>query len=158
MSSIISINHKTLTELSNNAKISKRKRLNYNFHYVDSDPIQRLLNALEPDTYIAPHKHENPDKREVFILLKGKMRVLIFNDCGKITESFNLNHHENLIVEIPSKTWHTIISLQEGSVYYEVKDGPYDAVNDKNFAPWAPAEGNHASGEYLNELKRLTNS
>ena len=41
---------------------SPRLRLNHNFHDDLADPINRMLNALEPGTYLQPHKHENPDK------------------------------------------------------------------------------------------------
>lgn len=58
---------KFLQKLSKEANVSPRKRKNYNFHETPEDSIQRMLNALHPDTYIRPHKHENPDKREVFV-------------------------------------------------------------------------------------------
>jgi len=58
-----------LNEVIQKAKNSPRGRMNYNFHDDLVDPINRMLNAFEPGTYIQPHKHENPDKREVFILL-----------------------------------------------------------------------------------------
>ncbi len=86
------------------------------------------------------------------------MKIVLFNDNGEITKSIHLQKNGVLLAEIPPKTWHTVISLQKGTVYYEVKDGPYDVTNDKKFAPWAPAEDDNSALEYLNELKRLTNS
>ena len=59
---MIIIDSKTLEDLSQKAKESKRKRINLNFHIGDSDLLQRFLNAMEPSTYVRPHKHENPDK------------------------------------------------------------------------------------------------
>jgi hypothetical protein len=44
-------------------------------------------------------------------------------------------------VEIPARVWHSIIVLESNSVLFEVKDGPYEALTDKNFAQWAPPEG-----------------
>lgn len=158
MMDAIIVDQTTLNKLSFEAKKIKRKRLNRNFHTSNYDMIQRMLNAIEPETYVAPHKHESPDKREVFIVLKGKMKIVLFNDNGEITKSIHLQKNGVLLVEIPPKTWHTVISLQAGTVYYEVKDGPYDVTNDKIFAPWAPAEDDITSVEYLKELKRLTNS
>jgi cupin fold WbuC family metalloprotein len=43
--------------------------MNYNFHESLDDPINRLINAMEPETYLRPHRHKNPDKNEVFLLL-----------------------------------------------------------------------------------------
>ena len=109
-----------------------------------------MLNAIEPDTYITPHKHEAPDKREVFILLEGEMALLIFDNNGNIIDSIYLNKNNIQLVEIPPRTWHSLVSLKEGTVYYEIKDGPYNVLNDKNFAPWAPSEDNSESINYLN--------
>lgn len=131
-----------LNELCIEAKNLPRKRKNYNYHDDLSDTLQRLLNAMQPDTYVQPHKHESPDKREVFILLTGKALVVTFNNNGEIEEHFILSRElGNFGVEIPEKEWHTVIVLEEDTVVYEVKDGPYSPVDDKNFAEWAPKEG-----------------
>lgn len=131
-----------LNELCIEAKNLPRKRKNYNYHDDLSDTLQRLLNAMQPDTYVQPHKHESPDKREVFILLTGKALVVTFNNNGEIEEHFILSRElGNFGVEIPEKKWHTVIVLEEDTVVYEVKDGPYSPVDDKNFAEWAPKEG-----------------
>ncbi len=147
------INDKLLSELSAEAQKRERKRVNYNFHPTYDDPINRMLNAFEPGTYVQPHKHENPDKREVFLLLKGKLAMVFFDDAGEITEHVILSHSEgNYAVEIPPKVWHTVVSLEKGTVVYEIKDGPYVQAIDKNFAAWAPKEGESACSEYLDKL------
>ncbi len=147
------IDDQLLSELSAEAQKRERKRVNYNFHSTYNDPINRMLNAFEPGTYVQPHKHENPDKREVFLLLKGKLAMVFFNDAGEITEHVILSHFEgNYAVEIPPKVWHTVVSLEKGTVVYEIKDGPYVQAIDKNFASWAPKEGETACSEYLEKL------
>jgi cupin fold WbuC family metalloprotein len=147
------VSPKLLDEISQKAVSSPRKRINLNFHDDLADPINRMLNAFEPGTYVQPHKHENPDKREVFIVLRGNLVVVFFDDFGNLTECILLNRERgNLVVEIPVGAWHTIISLEPGSVVYEVKDGPYLPMNDKNFASWAPKEGDQGCGEYLKAL------
>jgi len=75
-----------LNKIIEGAKQSVRKRKNFNYHTSFDDPVNRLLNAIEPGSYVQPHKHENPDKREVFLLLKGKLAVIFFNNEGKITD------------------------------------------------------------------------
>jgi len=148
------VSSRVLDELSQKAANSPRKRLNYNFHDDLSDPINRMLNALEPGTYLQPHKHENPDKREVFIVLRGSLVVVFFDDSGNTTEFVLLDPVKgNHVVEIPVGAWHTLIALESGSVVYEIKDGPYQPLLDKNFARWAPKEGDPDCQDYL---KRLT--
>lgn len=149
---LVKITKSLLTELSETAKNLPRKRKNHNFHKESSDILQRMLNALEPETYVQPHKHENPDKREVFLILKGKAVVVSFNDNGEITDWILLNKHTNFAVEIPEKIWHTIISLERGTVVYEVKDGPYEPTDDKNFASWAPSEKDSDCANYNKKL------
>ncbi|MBR2497306.1 MAG: WbuC family cupin fold metalloprotein, partial [Parabacteroides sp.] len=70
------INQFLLDQITNQAKQSPRLRMNYNFHEQLEEPINRLLNALEPGTYLRPHRHLNPDKDEIFLLLRG--RVILF--------------------------------------------------------------------------------
>jgi len=140
------------------AKESARKRMNYNFHVDFSDPINRMLNAMEPGTYVQPHKYENPDKREVFLVLEGTAAVVCFDATGEITEYTLLNRNKKVYgVEIPPKTWHTVISLESGTILYEIKDGPYSPLDDKNFALWAPREGEARCDDYLTGLIKKLN-
>ena len=142
-----------LSELSQKAANSPRQRLNHNFHDDLADPINRMLNAFEPGTYIQPHKHENPDKREVFIVLRGSLVVVIFDDSGNPVDFILLDPAKgNYAVEIPPGVWHNVVSLESGTVVYEIKDGPYQQISDKNFASWAPKEGDFDCDQYLKKL------
>ena len=151
---MIKIDDLLLSTLSEKAKKSTRKRINHNFHKEYSDLLQRMLNAIEPNSYIRPHKHENPDKREIFIILKGKMVVVEFDDNGDIIDHTVLDASKGVFgVEISVKSYHTIFSLEEGSIAYEIKDGPYIVSEDKNFASWAPAEDDINASGFLQNLK-----
>jgi len=147
------IGDKLIAEVSSQANESSRKRQNYNFHETLDAIVQRMLNALEPGTYVQPHKHENPDKVEAFIILKGKVLVVEFDDAGNITTCCILSAANKVFgAEISPGTWHTIASLEPGSIVYEVKQGPYSPINDKNFAPWAPKEDDPTCKQYLKKL------
>ena len=154
---MIKIDNQLIETISALAQNAERKRKNYNFHKISSDPFQRLINAIEPFSYIQPHKHENPDKREVFFVLRGRMAVIEFDDNGEILDYIILDSKTgNIAVEIPERTWHSIISLEKGSVSYECKDGPYNPEDDKNFAEWAPKEGDSNCIAYIeNILEKL---
>ena len=147
-----------ISSTSEKAKTNPRLRQNFNFHKEDAATLQRMLNALELGTYIQPHKHENPDKVEAFFVLRGRILVVEFDDEGHITESIILDSKKgNYGAEIAPRTWHTIICLEAGSVAYEVKDGPYNAAVDKNFAPWAPTEGDENCAAYIAEVLEKLN-
>lgn len=152
---MIKIDEAFISETSAKAQSSARRRMNYNFHQEDAATLQRMLNAMEPDTYIQPHKHEDPDKVEAFFVLRGRILLIEFDEEGHITDHIILDPKcGNYGGEIPPKTWHTLISLESGSVAYEVKDGPYDPSVDKNFASWAPAEGDKDCTAYNQKLLR----
>ncbi|NCA86526.1 MAG: cupin fold metalloprotein, WbuC family [Clostridia bacterium] len=153
---MIKITDEFIDSISQQAKLSSRRRMNYNFHPTHEDPLHRLLNAMEPGTYVQPHKHENPDKFEIFLALRGRFVVFTFDDVGMITDHIVLDAREgNYGVEIPERTYHTLVSLEPASVAYEVKAGPYSILTSKNFAPWAPAEGDPGVSVYLENLLAL---
>lgn len=118
------INQILLDELSQKASESERLRMNHNLHDSLENPVQRLLNALEPGTIIPIHRHLHTD--EVYILLTGSIRVMLYNDEKEIIDTFLLNPIEgNHGIQIPAGQWHGIEVLEHGSVIFEVKQGPY---------------------------------
>jgi cupin fold WbuC family metalloprotein len=135
------IDSKLLDELTAKAATSPRKRAHYNLHPVLEDPVQRLCVAIEPGTYIRPHRHAEPSTWEVFILLRGSAVFLVFDDAGKVQERVAIKAGGPVqAIEIPVDTWHSIASLETGTVFLEVKQGPYSAPKGVNSAAWAPAE------------------
>jgi cupin fold WbuC family metalloprotein len=150
---MIAIDRKLTSGVTEEAKKSPRLRKNRNFHSDYADPVNRMLNAFEPGTYVCPHKHESPDKYEVFILLDGKALALQFDDTGAIAEHVILDRGAGVYgVEFAPREWHSIVALVPGTVLYEIKPGPYAPLSDKNFAPWAPAEGSPEAADYLRSL------
>ncbi|MBU1011838.1 MAG: WbuC family cupin fold metalloprotein [Bacteroidetes bacterium] len=152
---MIHITNQITNPLIQEATKSDRKRKNFNFHQHFSDRIHRMIHATNPETYVQPHKHENPDKMESFIILKGRVLIIEFSEKGEIIDHLILDPIiGNYGAEIPAKTWHTLLTLEPDSLVYEIKDGPWDASDDKNFATWAPSEGEAGCAEYNNSLLR----
>lgn len=133
------------------AKLSPRLRMNHNFHTELSDPVQRLLNALEPETYIRPHKHFT--REESFVILRGTALAVTFNNDGTIKNSSLLNREKGVFgVEFEENTFHMLISLESGTVVYEIKEGPFIPHSVEGQADWAPEEGNPASDDFLKKV------
>jgi cupin fold WbuC family metalloprotein len=132
-----------LAELAQQAAASPRRRANFNLHPELADPVQRFLNAMEPGTYVRPHRHVTPEpKWELFVALQGAVAVLCFDDAGTVAERVEIDAAGPIrAIEVSPGTWHSLVVLQPCSVLFEFKPGPYAAVSDKDFAPWAPAEG-----------------
>ena len=130
-----------VTGLIEQAKASPRLRANYNVHEALEDPVQRLFIAIEPGSYVRPHRHPEPEKWEFFMVLRGRLALLIFDDDGKVLRREELAPgSEAFGGELPPNTWHSVVALESGSVFIEFKQGPYAPFSDKNFAAWAPSE------------------
>lgn len=151
------INDTLLDETTGKAKQSPRLRMNYNFHESLDAPLNRLLNAMEPDTYIRPHRHLNPAKEEIFLILRGKAVLFLFNDAGDVTEQVYLDPVQGIYgAELEAGIWHSLVVLESGTVLYEVKEGPFVPLSPGNMAPWSPeAEDTVKVKEYLDHLKSL---
>lgn len=144
------IQEKILSQLIDEAKTSPRLRKNLNLHTELNEPIQRMCNAFEPDTYVRPHRHPQAGIWELFVVLKGQADVVLFDQTGTVTERVSIcEHGPNYVVEIPPQTWHTVISKQTGTVLFEVKQGPYQPLTEQDFAAWAPQENSEQATELL---------
>ena len=125
------ISTQLLDSLSTQALASPRLRMNYNFHEAAESPSQRLLNALEPGTVLPVHRHRHT--QETYVLLRGRLRVLAFDDGGELLEEWELDPLKGAYgVNIPKGTWHTIEVLEPGTVIFECKDGPYAPLGEED--------------------------
>ena len=125
-----------LSALSTEAKQSPRNRMNHNIHTDLTDPIQRLAIAMEPDTYIRPHRHMQT--WELLTSLRGRFIVLTFDDAGIVIDRAVLGEDVS-VIETPIAGCHAVLSLDTGAVIFEVKQGPYMPFKEEDFAPWSPA-------------------
>ena len=145
-----------LRRLSEQARVSPRLRKNHNIHRCDESRCHRLLNAIEPASYVRPHRHLDPEKDEAFILMGGKLGVVTFSDDGAVAETVLLSHESgNLAADIPSGIYHTAVSLEPDTVFFEAKAGPYLPLSDAEKAVWAPVDDEPAVTAYLERLRGL---
>jgi len=139
------------------ARRSPRKRVIYRLHEHE-EPVQRMVNALIPGTYVAPHKHENPDKVELFSILQGKIACIQFNHIGEVEAVLELDEEGPIkIVDIAPRTYHTILALQPSAVL-EIIQGPYEEATHKHIAPWAPPENSPKANDYLIYLTSIVDN
>jgi cupin fold WbuC family metalloprotein len=111
----------------------------------------RFLNVLIRGTYIAPHRHKDPAKAESFLVIEGELAFFTFEDSGEIA-SVHVLGRDAIGVDVQPGVWHTAAVLTPHAVCFEVKPGPYSAANDKDFAAWAPREGDPGVAAYLGKL------
>ena len=124
------LNDKLLDKVTEEASASRRLRMNYNLHDSLDSKAQRLINVLLPRTILPIHRHQHT--AETYILLRGKMVVVFFNEMGGQTERYLLDQTiGNYGVQIPKGQWHSV-EIIEPSAIFEVKDGPYNPLTPED--------------------------
>jgi len=150
------IDQALLAEVSAEAQQAPRRRRNRNFHPADDYPGHRLLNAIEPDSYVMPHRHLDPAKDESIVCLRGRLGIVVFGPSGEVDRNIHLTPAgENVGVDIPHGVYHSVLALESGTVFFEAKAGPYVPLAGDEKAPWAPVEGDAGVADYLAQLRRL---
>jgi len=128
------IDDKLLNTISKEARQSERLRMNHNLHTSPDSSSQRLLNALEPGTKLAIHRHRQT--AETYIVLRGSLRVMFYDDQSQITSEFILSPAEKKFgLDIPAGQWHSLEVLESGTVIFECKDGPYTPLAPQDIMP-----------------------
>lgn len=141
------------SELLVKAENSERRRAHFNVHENYDEPVQRLYAGMMPDSYVRPHRHTDPSKWEFFMVVQGSITLLLFDETATVTDRIALTAGGDCFsVQIPPGTWHATC-CNEPVVFFEVKQGPYRVEEDKNFADWAPDEGEPEVSAFLSTLK-----
>lgn len=131
---------------------SPRGRMLFPIHRHQDDLVQRMLNFLQPGTYIQPHQHPRDWATETILVLQGCLGFVIYSEEGDFVSSHRLGAGQ--MIDIEARVWHGVLALDPDTVILEIKRGPYDNT-DKVFAEWAPAEGVEGSEEFYREMLAL---
>lgn len=119
-----------LDKLTEEAKASTRLRMNFDLRNSADDKSQRMLNAIEPGSVIPIHRHQKTS--ETVVCLRGRLVEEYYDDLERIcTEAIELSPNGPVVaLNIPAGQWHTVRALESGTVILEVKDGPYEPIQD----------------------------
>lgn len=126
------------------ARQTPRLRLNHNFH-AEADAVQRFLNALQPGTYVRPHRHRRSEPGagfECFLVLQGEVGLLVLDERGQVLQQERLSAAGPVRgLDLAEDQFHTLVALQPDTVIFELKQGPYVPASDKDFLAGFPLEG-----------------
>jgi len=129
------------TELLAAAAQQPRRRTFLNLHQDFAEPVQRVVIAIQPGSYVPPHRHIESQQWELFVMLAGCVDFLQFDDSGRVTARWPLQAGSSFSgLELAPGQWHTIVAPAQGAVFLEVKQGPFDPAQPRHFAPFAPTE------------------
>ena len=126
------IDKDVLDNLTAQAKVSPRLRMNMDLRNSPSDGSQRMLNAIEPGSPLPIHRHRNSS--ETVICLRGRLVEEFYDDLERMcTDAIELSPNgPNVAINIPIGQWHTIRALESGTIILECKDGPYEPLGEED--------------------------
>jgi cupin fold WbuC family metalloprotein len=151
---VIVMNRTLLSKVVDAARQSPRRRMILPLHQSAGDSLHRMFNALQPDSYVQPHRHLTPPKAETVVVIKGAIGFVIFSDRGEIADWSVLSAGDDAFgIDTAPGLYHTFFALEPDTVVFEAKIGPYHAASEKDFADWAPREGSPESTGYLEALR-----
>lgn len=115
-----------LDNLTEQAKVSPRLRMNMDLRNSAEDQSQRMLNAIEPGSPLPIHRHQKTS--ETVVCLRGRLVWEFYDELERIcTERIELSPNGPVVaLNVPQGQWHTVKALESGSVILEMKDGPYE--------------------------------
>ena len=117
------IDNKLLEDLTRQAKSSPRLRMNFDMRNTPDDKSQRMLNAIEPGTVMPIHRHMGSS--ETCLCVRGHFVEYFYDEKGNVTDTFDMLPG-GLIINVPIGQWHSLKSLESGTVLFECKDGKYE--------------------------------
>ena len=148
------IDRACLDKITVEAEQSPRLRKNLNIHASPEAACNRLFNAIEPASYIRPHRHLDPAKDETIVIVRGTLGILVFDKEGGIIQKTVLMPGSDAVaVNVPPGVFHTAVSLEHGTIFFESKAGPYKPLTEEEFAPWSPPENIQDAVIYLDRLR-----
>ena len=127
MGSDMIIDHQILDLLTARAKASPRLRMNYDLRNSSEDGSQRMLNAIEPGTVMPIHRHRSSSETVVYV--RGHFEEYLYGDSGTLVETVDMVPGGN-VLNVPAGQWHSLRSLESGTVLLECKDGKWEPLGE----------------------------
>lgn len=147
------LNEKIVMEGIAASRNSPRKRIILPIHRTQDAEVQRMINFMQPGTYIRPHIHPMDGASESLVLIKGQIDMVLFEEHGKIRSQHTVKAGSiNCVFDIEPNIWHSFVVTQANTILFECKKGPYSSISDKHFAEWAPEEGSKEADIWLQSL------
>ena len=118
-----------LDKLTAQAQESPRLRMSFDLRNSAADLSQRMLNAIEPGSVVPVHRHRLTS--ETLVVLRGAVVEEYYSSEGALEETYELSAGGSICaLNIPAGQWHSLRALEAGTVILEMKDGPYEPIQE----------------------------
>jgi cupin fold WbuC family metalloprotein len=152
---VVLLGQALVDELLVGARASERRRMILPLHKRSDELLHRMFNALQPGTYVRPHRHQSTSKHESFVVLSGALDFIVFDEVGAVSSAHRLTAGGAVFgIDIAPSVFHSFLVRCADTLVFEVKEGPYVQQDDKDFAAWAPAEDSADVASYMLVLER----
>jgi cupin fold WbuC family metalloprotein len=134
-----------------------KRRVRINAHPGSDDELHEMIIAIEPGSYIRPHKH--PGKSEAFHIIEGQVDIVVFSEAGEVERIVSLaakGGRHPFYYRMSTPHFHTLIIRSDLLVVHEITNGPF-LPTGTIYAAFAPEEGDTASADIFqaNLVKRV---
>ena len=123
------IDRHILDALTARAQVSPRLRMNLDLRNSTEDQSQRMLNAIEPGSRMPVHRHRTTS--ETVVCLRGHFEEYFYDEFGVLTDVVDMRPGGTLL-NIPAGRWHSLRSLESGTVLLECKDGAWTPLEQED--------------------------
>ena len=123
------IDRSLLDNLTAQAKASPRLRMNLDLRNSPADGSQRMLNAIEPGTVMPIHRHRSSS--ETVVCVRGHFEEYFYDESGALVDVVDMVPG-GAVLNVPIGQWHSLKSLESGTVLLECKDGAYEPLGDED--------------------------
>jgi cupin fold WbuC family metalloprotein len=134
-----------------------KRRVRINAHPGSDDELHEMIIALEPGSYIRPHKH--PGKSEAFHIIEGQVDIVVFSEAGEVERIVSLaakGGRHPFYYRMSTPHFHTLIIRSDLLVVHEITNGPF-LPTGTIYAAFAPEESDTARAAVFqaNLVKRV---
>ncbi len=144
---ISAVGRRELDTLKAAVKASAKRRARINTHPDGEDALHEMIIAIDPSSYIRPHKH--PGKSEAFHIVEGEVDIVVFKDDGEIDQVVPLGapgSGRSFYYRMSKPFFHTLIIRSAVLIVHEITNGPF-RPQGTIFADFAPEDSDTQKAE-----------
>ena len=144
-----------LQQLLDDAARDPMKKARFCMHPSPEYPINHMIIASHYNTYVNPHLHHHSSV--FYHMIQGAMRLIIFDDDGRVKEWYPLAAGQPDTAQFASHNpgvWHAHVYMSEWTIFSESVLSSAGAENSVD-APWGPDETEQAKQDFMNRMRNL---
>ena len=138
---ILTVGTDWVSRLKTEADVAPRRRARLCMHQSTEDSVQEMLIVFCQDALVPPHR--SLDKTESIHVVEGELRMIIFDDQGRVTQRLDMGpvtSGKTFVTRLSASPWYAYMPLTEFVVLHETTRGPFDSSGSA-FPDWAPEDG-----------------